>query len=155
MAHLHLNNYEEVIKWSRNRRSISLSWKDRGQSIRRESRTYHICDSDTNFKMGWSVLIWRHVRDLAMGSCTQQYAGGVFVLNLGGDNDLPVPLTEEWIEELFLGVIIVNQCTLKKGLEIFGEKAEEAKKPPEIKKDPWYRYLHTHWCKDFDKGGSI
>ena len=47
-------------------------------------------------------------------------------LNLVADNEIAAPLTEEGVEEYIVRVIMINQYTLKKELELFGEKVEEA-----------------------------
>ena len=67
-----------------------------------------------------------HERPRYGGHTPSQYADGVLNLNLGRDDDLPEPLTEEETQEHILGVIIANQYTQRKILELFGEKAEEA-----------------------------
>ena len=53
-----------------------------------------------------------------------QYADGVLHLNL--DEKPGVPMDEADIDEHICGLIMSHQYTLNKGLELFGEKAEEA-----------------------------
>ena len=68
-------------------------------------------------------------RPIYEGHASSKYADGVLNLNLGAYNDPPTPLTEETqkgVDEHILGVIMINQYTLKKGLELAGGKAEEA-----------------------------
>jgi hypothetical protein len=51
---------------------------------------------------------------------------GVIQLNLGDVDNRPSGLDEEEVNEHILGVILLHQYNLKKGLELFGEKGELA-----------------------------
>ena len=55
----------------------------------------------------------------------QQYADGVIHLNLDQDHQERV-MEQGDIDEHIVGLIMAHQYTLKKGIELFGEKAEEA-----------------------------
>ena len=55
-----------------------------------------------------------------------QYTDGVLHLNLEQDDQDFEPMDEADIDEHIVGMIMANQYTLKKGLELFGEKAEVA-----------------------------
>ncbi len=55
----------------------------------------------------------------------KQYVDGVIHLNLDQEPEVE-PMTHEETQEHIVGLIMSNQYSLKKGLELFGEKAEAA-----------------------------
>ena len=58
---------------------------------------------------------------------SMQYIDGVLNLNLTGQaSEEPAQMSEDYIEEHLLGLILAHQDTLKKGIELFGKEAEKA-----------------------------
>ena len=68
-----------------------------------------------------------------MDRIKDQFSGAIYstkrgVINVQFDNDAPPPpkMTEAHTDAHILGFILVQQYGLKKGIEMFGEKADTA-----------------------------
>ena len=123
-----------------------------GQMTGPDGQTYA---QGTN-NLGWAKLQYRGYK--------YKMREGVIQLNLGDVDNRPSGLGEEEVNEHILGVILIHQYNLKKGLELFGEKGELAtvkelkqihdmgtyvpfeagKLTPEMKKGP-YRLSCSLW----------
>ena len=81
---------------------------------------YHLKQGVASFNLGGNSRVQQNNLE-----CPQQYADGVLHLNLEQGNEVePVEKCDR--DEHIVGIIMAHQYSLKKGLELFGEKAEDA-----------------------------
>jgi len=81
---------------------------------------YHLKQGVVSFNLGGNSGVQQNNLEHP-----QQYADGVLHLNLEQGNEVE-PMGECDRDEHIVGLIMAHQYSLKKGLELFGKKAEDA-----------------------------